>query len=116
MILRSYKGRSKSVGRQQMHSHFLFAAVKKLSDEFPILREARREVLEDLMDLENAKLVLKWIQEGRVKIKVRETPLPSPFATNLILQGYSDLIKLEDRQEFLKRMHEEHLRLIGEGK
>src|SRR3990167_5927173 len=54
MILRSYKGREKSVGKQQVHSGFLFVAVKKLSNEFPILREARREVLEDLMDINNA--------------------------------------------------------------
>jgi len=113
MILRNYKGRSKSVGKQQMKSHFLFHAVKKITNEFPILREARREVLEDLMDIENAKLVLGWIREGKVKIKIVETEVPSPFATNLVLQGYSDLIRIEDRQEFLKRMHEEHVKIIA---
>src|SRR3989344_8770019 len=48
MIIRNYKGRSKSVKKQQMKSHFLVAAVKKISDDFPILKEAKREVLEDL--------------------------------------------------------------------
>jgi len=113
MILRNYKGRSKSVGKQQMKSHFLFHAVKKITNEFPILREARREVLEDLMDIENAKLVLGWIRKGKIKIKIVETEVPSPFATNLVLQGYSDLIRIEDRQEFLKRMHEEHVKIIA---
>jgi Lhr-like helicase len=47
MILRNYKGREKSVGKQQMHSGFLLIAVKKISNEFPILREARREVFEE---------------------------------------------------------------------
>ncbi|MEK6898419.1 MAG: ATP-dependent helicase [Nanoarchaeota archaeon] len=116
MILRSYKGRSKTVGKQQMKSHFLFHAVKKITNEFPILREARREVMEDLMDIENAKLVISWIKDGKVKIKIKDTKLPSPFAMNLIIQGYSDLIKIEDRQEFLKRIHEEHLKVIGERK
>ena len=32
MILRQYKGREKSVGRQQVHSEFLFRAVKQLSN------------------------------------------------------------------------------------
>jgi ATP-dependent Lhr-like helicase len=114
MILRNYKGTSKTVGKQQMKSHFLYHAVRKLTGEFPILREARREVLEDLMDIGNAKKVLRWIKEGRIKIEIKETPIPSPFATNLILQGYSDLIRIEDRQDFLKRIHKEHLRLIGE--
>ena len=113
MILRNYKGRSKTVGKQQMKSHFLFHAVKKITNEFPILREARREVLEDLMDIENAKQVLSWIAEGKIEVKIVETEIPSPFATNLILQGYSDLIRIEDRQEFLKRMHDEHIRIIA---
>lgn len=112
MILRNYKGRSKSVGKQQMKSHFLFYAVKKITNEFPILREARREVLEDLMDINNAKKVLKWIKDGKVKVKIVETEVPSPFAANLILQGHSDLIRIEDKQEFLRRMHEEHIRII----
>jgi len=68
--------------------------------------------MEDLMDLENARLVVKWIKDGKVKLNIRKTPLPSPFATNLILQGYSDLIRIEDRQKFLRRMHEEHIRII----
>ena len=112
MILRSYKGRTKTVGKQQMKSHFVLAAVRKISLEFPILREARREVLEDLMDIENAKLVLTWIKEGRIKLKVRETELPSPFALGIIMQGQSDMIRIEDKQAFLKRMHELHLKGI----
>jgi ATP-dependent Lhr-like helicase len=116
MILRTYKGQRKSVGKQQMKSHFLLAAVKKISSEFPILREARREVLEDLMDIESAKKVLSWIKEGKIKIKIRETHLPSPFALNLILQGQSDLIRIEDKQAFLKRMHDLHLKEIGRKK
>ena len=114
MILRSYKGRNKTVGKQQMKSHFLLHAVKKITNKFPILREARREVLEDLMDIEGAKKVLKWMKEGKVKVKIEDTEIPSPFATNLIIQGHSDLIRIEDRQEFLKRMHQEHLKFINE--
>lgn len=114
MILRNYKGKSKTVGKQQMKSHFLINAVKKITSEFPILREARREVLEDLMDIENAKLVLKLIEEEKVRFKIKDTSIPSPFALNLILQGHTDLIKIEDKQAFLQRMHKEHLKVIGE--
>jgi ATP-dependent Lhr-like helicase len=114
MILRNYKGREKSVGRQQVHSELLFSAVKKLSDDFPILREARREVMEDLMNVHDAERVLEWIESGEVKIKLVRTPLVSPFGLNLMLQGRSDLIKMEDRASFLKRMHELHTKIIGE--
>lgn len=113
MILKNYKGNNKTVGKQQMKSHFLFYAVKKITNEFPILREARREVLEDLMDLENAKKVISWIKQGKVKVKIKDTIIPSPFASNLILQGYSDLIRIEDKQEFLRRMHQQHLKIIA---
>ncbi|MBI2044333.1 ATP-dependent helicase [Candidatus Pacearchaeota archaeon] len=112
MIIRNYKGQTKTVGKQQLKSHFLLHAVKKITKEFPILREARREVMQDLMDIENAKKVLSWIKDKKVKIAVVDTHVPSPFAVNLVLQGYSDLIKIEDRQDFLKRMHEEHMKVI----
>ncbi|PIN88568.1 hypothetical protein COU61_04360, partial [Candidatus Pacearchaeota archaeon CG10_big_fil_rev_8_21_14_0_10_35_13] len=105
MILRMYKGQSKSVKKQQMKSHFLIAAVKKISRDFPILKEAKREVLEDLMDVINAKKVLEEVSSGRIKITIRDTDLPSPFALGLILQGHTDLIRMEDRQDFLRRMH-----------
>jgi ATP-dependent Lhr-like helicase len=114
MILRNYKGKTKTAGKQQMKSHFVLAAVRKISSEFPILREARREVLEDLMDIQNAKLVLKWVKEGRLKLKIRDTELPSPFALGIIMQGQSDLIKIEDKQAFLRRMHELHVKGIGD--
>ncbi|MEM3091360.1 MAG: ATP-dependent helicase [Candidatus Pacearchaeota archaeon] len=112
MILRNYKGKRKTVGKQQMKSHFLLSAVRRISNEFPILREARREVLEDLMDIESAKIVLGWIESKKIKIKIIETNLPSPFGLNLILQGHSDLIRIEDKQAFLKRMHEMHMKKI----
>ncbi|MBI3033718.1 ATP-dependent helicase [Candidatus Woesearchaeota archaeon] len=105
MILREYMGRRKRVGRQQTSSMILMSAVKRISNDFPILKEARREVLEDLMDIENTKLVLKSIEDGRIKIRHISTEMPSPFAFGIALQGYTDVMKIEDRMEFLKRMH-----------
>lgn len=116
MILKNYKGREKSVGRQQMHSGLLFSAVKRLSNEFPILMEARREVLEDLMDIRGAESIKKRIKDGRIKVRVIRTPMVSPFGLNLIMQGRLDLLKMEDRVSFLKRMHELHLKVIENEK
>ncbi|MFC1769162.1 ATP-dependent helicase, partial [Nanoarchaeota archaeon] len=39
MILRNYKGRTKRVGRQQVSSMILFSAVKRISNDFSILKE-----------------------------------------------------------------------------
>ena len=110
MILRNYKGVRRSVGKQQMRSHFLLASVKKISKNFPILMEARREVLEDLMDIKNAEQVLDWINSGKVKIETIQTKLPSPFALSIVIEGYTDLLRMEDKINFLKRMHKEHLK------
>jgi ATP-dependent helicase Lhr and Lhr-like helicase len=112
MILRNYKGQRKSVGKQQMKSFFLMSAINKISKDFPILKEARREVLEDLMDIEKAEEVLEWIKDGRIKVEKIDTELPSPFGLNLVLQGYSDLMRIEDKINFLKRMHQEVMQSI----
>ena len=120
MILRTYKGRSKTVGKQQMHSHFLLAAVRKISNEFPILQEARREVFEDVMDIHRAKGILKDIENGKIKVKKVRTPLVSPFGLNLILQSHADLIRMEEKLQFLRRMHKLQMGIIeskeGNGK
>jgi len=118
MILRQYKGHKKRVGRQQVSSMLLLNAVKKISNNFPILKEARREVLEDLMDIENAARVVGWIEEGKIKVVDARTSIPSPFALNMVMQGYSDLMKADDRVEFLRKMHRMVLAKIAldEGK
>jgi len=113
MILRNYKGRQKNVGRQQVGSMILMAALKRIDQDFSILKEAKREVLEDLMDIQNTKLILKKIEEKNIKLEAIHTDLPSPFAFNLVVQGYTDILKLEDKIEFLRRMHNNVLAKIS---
>ena len=113
MILRNYRGEEKRVGRQQVSSMILMNAVKRISNNFPILKEARREVLEDLMDVGNAASVLKEVEEGKIKVKEIRTTIPSPFAFNIVMQGVVDLLKIEDKIEFMKRMHQLVVARIG---
>lgn len=107
MILRNYKGISKSVGKQQMSSHFLLAAVLKKTKNFPILKEAKREVLEDVMSIDCSTQVLDWIREGKVKIEKKTAKSISPFAINLLLAAHSDIILVEDKIKFIKRIYSE---------
>ncbi|MBI5002014.1 ATP-dependent helicase [Candidatus Woesearchaeota archaeon] len=106
MILRNYMGRQKNAGRQQVSSMILMSAVKRISDDFCILKEARREVLEDLMEIENSKKVLREIEEGKIRLVEIQTKIPTPFAFNIALQGFMDVLKIEDKIAFLQRMHE----------
>ncbi len=114
MILRNYKGRRKRVGRQQVSSMILINAVKRVSPDFCILKEARREVLEDLMDMPTTKNLLKAIEDRKIKIKNVQTDLPSPFAFKIVLESHTDVLKIEDKIEFLKRMHARIMERIEE--
>jgi len=112
MILRNYMGRSKNVGRMHIGSKILFNAVKRIDPNFSILKEARREVLEDQMDIIHAQQIIDSVIKGPAIIIEKNTKMPSPFAFGLIMAGYSDVIKVEDKQEFLKRMHQQVLARI----
>ncbi len=116
MILRSYMGHQKRVGRQQVSSMILLNAVKRISNDFCILKEARREVLEDLMDIENTTKVIEGIEKKMILVKEIHTSIPSPFSFNLILQGFTDIMKIEDKAEFLRRMHEQVMAKIKIGR
>ncbi|MDY6769122.1 MAG: ATP-dependent helicase [Candidatus Nanohaloarchaea archaeon] len=114
MILRNYKGNKKSVGKQQMKSHFLLSAVEDISEEFPILKETYREIMEDHMDVNHAEERMAAVARGDVQIEIVETDVPSPFAHNLVLQGQSDVVRLEDKKQRLQQLHEQVLARIGE--
>jgi len=113
MILRNYKGNIKRVGRQQVSSMLLLSAVKRISEDFCILKEARREVLEDVMDIGHAQAVLEGVESGKITLEEVHTNLASPFAFNLVLEGYAEILRIEERHEFLQRMHTMVLAKIG---
>jgi ATP-dependent Lhr-like helicase len=112
MIIRNYKGNHKSVGKQQMKSHFLLPAVEEIDEQFPILKETYREIMEDAMDIEHAKEVMEGLDDGSIEYEIHDTSVPSPFAHNMILQGQSDVIKMEDKKERLQQLHEQVLEKI----
>lgn len=114
MIIRNYKGNSKSVGKQQMKSHFLLAACEDIDPEFPIIKETYREIMEDAMDIDHAEEVMDGIADDEIEIEIVTNDIPSPFAHNLVLQGQSDVIMLEDKQERLEQLHDQVMERIEE--
>ena len=115
MILRRYKGHEKSVGRQQVTSKILLNFVREIDDDFAILNEARREVIEDYMDVNSAEEVLSRVESKEIIIKTVNTTIPTPFAFNLVSRGYLDVLKYEDRGEFIRRMHEAIINKINKN-
>ncbi len=113
MILRYYKGKKTRLTKQQLSSEAIFDFIKSLKD-FPLLKEAVREVIEDKMDVASAEKVLKDVEAGRRRfIVAREYDLPSPFAHNLILRAMEDVVLMEDRVKILQRFYNQVLVRIG---
>jgi ATP-dependent Lhr-like helicase len=109
MILRNYQGNSKTVGQQQMKGHFLLSVIRnKYGEDFPMVEETYREIMEDAMDIKHAKEVVEKIGEGEITWeKVDQTSIPSPFSHNLLLQGSSDVVKMSDKKERLQQLHKQ---------
>ena len=114
MTLRRYKGHEKSVGRQQVRGKILLKYIQEMDNNFPILKESRREATEDYMDIKKKKKVISWISSGEMEIKTINTIIPSPFAFNLVSQGYLEVLKQNDKSEFTKRMHRAVIEKIKE--
>ncbi len=105
MILRNYKGREISAGRQQVRSTYLLETLSAM-DGVPVIDETYREIIEDVMDLKNARAVLEMIESGKYSVrKIEYSSTPSPFAHNAILAGISDMVLMEDRGALLRELH-----------
>ncbi|MGQ4913718.1 MAG: DNA glycosylase AlkZ-like family protein [Candidatus Asgardarchaeia archaeon] len=112
MVLRKYRGHSISVSRQSLRAKKVLTALE-MHPNFPVLKETYREILEDLMDIHNARQVLQWISEGKSEyIILRSGTTPSPFAHSLILTGAEDVVLMEDRDLLLKELHRQVLEKV----
>ena len=116
MILRNYMGRPISVNRQQVRSTYLLDMLRDMDNE-PVIEETYREILEDDMDIKNARVVLEMIESGKMGVRaVPFTGTPSPFAHSVILAGFSDIVLMEDRSALLKELHRKVLeRALGDS-
>jgi len=116
-LLKNYRGEETSINRRQINSETLMKVVESIPN-FPILEEAYREVMEDVMDVSNAESILKSIEVGDIKLHiVRVDGPPSPFAHNIVTHGYSDIILMEDRRKLLLKLYEEvSKRLSGKSR
>ena len=116
MILRNYMGRPVSVNRQQTRSAYLLESLANM-DNMPVIEETYREILEDDMDIKNAKYVLDLIGSGEMEVSALPyNGTPSPFAHSIILSGFSDIVLMEDRTALLKELHRKVLyRAMGDS-
>ncbi len=116
MILRNYMGRPISVNRQQVRSSYLLETLGGM-EGVPVIEETYREVMEDDMDLKNARYVLDMIDSGSMTINlIHFTGTPSPFSHSAIMSGFSDIVLMEDRSALLRELHRKVLyRALGDS-
>jgi ATP-dependent Lhr-like helicase len=113
LVLRNYKGHKISVAKQQRNSEILLRVCEKISKDFPVIQEAYREILNDTMDLKRTKEIISELKSGKLKYKVIETKLPSPFAHGLIVLGEADIITMKDRKKRLLELYEATMKKIS---
>jgi ATP-dependent Lhr-like helicase len=103
LVLRNPEpGRRVRVGGMNWVSERLYPLIKAATPDHPLLRETRREVLEDLLDLPRAEA---WLA-SKPEIRFRSLPALSPFALAWLAPGRSEPLAFESPTDALRRLHQ----------
>lgn len=106
MILRRYMDTERSVNKLQLNAQNLLGILRDY-ENFPVIEETFREIMEIKMNIDGARDVLKKLEKGDIKwALIGPINVPSPFAHGIITHGYSDVVLMEDRKRLLKHLHE----------
>ncbi len=101
MVLRRPEGGRTRVGGLLWVSRRLYPLVLAACPDHPLIREARREVLDDLLDTPRA---LDWVAR-RLDIRFRSLDAPSPFTAAWIDPTGAEALRFESPAEALRRLH-----------
>ncbi|MHA1250748.1 MAG: ATP-dependent helicase [Candidatus Helarchaeota archaeon] len=102
MILRKYKGYTKSAKKQQVSADFLinFANISGL----PVLDEAYREIIEDKLEIEHLEKILSKVND-EIEIVHLVVETPTPMGIGLLNIGISDWTRSKDKNKMLKEFY-----------
>ena len=113
MILKRYKGYEKSAAQQQVSSEMLLSWAGEL-EEFAVMEETYREILEDKLDVAAVERFVTALGEG-VEVVHRQTDSPTPQAFGLATLMASDVVLAEDESAVLQEFHRRVMEEIGDG-
>ncbi|MFB6092086.1 MAG: ATP-dependent helicase [Haloquadratum sp.] len=114
MILKRYKGYEKSAAEQQVSAEMLLSFAEDV-EEFAVMEETYREIVEDKLNLAAVRDVLAAIQRGDVDVTTTQVDSPTPRAFGLATLLASDVVLAEDESAVLQEFHERVQAAIGEG-
>ncbi|HEY2768094.1 MAG TPA: DEAD/DEAH box helicase [Solirubrobacteraceae bacterium] len=83
LIPRAYPGKRTPLWQQRLKAQTLLEVARRYGD-FPIVLEAYRECLRDVLDLPGLRELLSALQRRELDIVEVETPTASPFASSLL--------------------------------
>ena len=107
MVLRNPEpGRRVRVGGLHWASTRLYPLVKAICPDHPLIRETRREVLDDLLDAPAAE---HWLAQ-RPAVRFRVLSALSPFGAAWIEPSQPEALHFESAADALRRLH---VRLVG---
>lgn len=101
MVLRNPDGPRTRVGGQDWVSERLYPLVKAACPDHPLLRETRREVLNDLFDVRTA---YRWL-ERLGAVRLRSLPGASPFTVAWLDAQAAEPLAYASPEEALVRLH-----------
>ena len=113
-ILKRYKGYEKSASQQQVSSEMLLGYVEDL-DDFAVLEETYRELLEDKLAVGAIEDVLAAVRAGEIEVTVERVDSPTPMAFGLATLLASDVVLAEDESAVLQEFHQRVLEEIEES-
>jgi ATP-dependent Lhr-like helicase len=105
MILKRYKGHEKSASQQQVSSEMLLGFARDLQ-EFSVIEETYREILEDKLAVDAIETFAAAVQAGTLDVAVTRVPSPSPRAFGLATLMASDVVLAEDESAVLQEFHD----------
>ncbi|AHF99944.1 helicase [Halostagnicola larsenii XH-48] len=113
MILKRYKGYEKSASEQQVSSEMLLGFAEGL-EEFAVIEETYREILEDKLNVDEIEDIVSRIDGGELVVERQLLDSPTPRAFGLATLSASDVVLAEDESAALQNFHEHVLEEIGE--
>ena len=114
MILKRYKGHEKSASQQQVSSEMLLGFARDLQ-EFSVMEETYREILEDKLAVDAIETFAASVQAGTLDVSVTRVPSPSPRAFGLATLMASDVVLAEDESAVLQAFHDRVMAEIDDG-
>ena len=113
LMHRGFPGSGKSTGQLQISASLLFDVFERHEPQNRLLRQARREVLDEQLELSRLEAALqRAAQQEWLHVA---TPRPGPLAFPLLVERLNNRMSNETVLERIQRMQEEAIRREGSG-